>query len=93
MSRTSAAMASPTEAPRMQQTAIIDTKQLIAYIKPISHHTYWKVLAKDPRAPKPLMGGNGAKALHSVEAWDAYLREVARTGFIFPAENQHGDGE
>ncbi len=39
-----------------RQTAIMDTKQLIAYIKPISHHTYWKVMAKDPRFPKPIMG-------------------------------------
>lgn len=73
-----------TPAPRPQQTAIINTKQLIAYIKPISHHTYWKVMAKDPRFPKPVMGGNGAKALHSVEAIDAYLREVGRTGFMLP---------
>lgn len=62
----------------------MDTRQLLQYIKPISHHTYWKIIAKDPRFPKPLMGGNGAKALHSVEAVDEYLREVARTGFILP---------
>lgn len=67
-----------------RQTAIMDTKQLIAYIKPISHHTYWKIIAKDPRFPKPIMGGNGAKALHGVEAVDLYLQEAARTGFILP---------
>lgn len=71
------------EKPR-QQTVIIDTKQLLAYIKPISHHLYWKVLAKDPRWPKPIAGGNGAKALHSVEAVDRYLAEAARTGFFRP---------
>ena len=67
-----------------QQTAIIDTKQLMAYIKPISERLYWSVLTKDPRFPKPVLGGNGAKALHSVEAIDNYLREVARTGFMGP---------
>lgn len=70
-----------------RQTAIMDTKQLLSYIKPISHHTYWKVLAKDPRFPKPIMGGNRAKALHSKEQIDRYLEEVARTGFYAPAEN------
>lgn len=67
-----------------QQTSIIDTKQLLAYIKPISHRLYWTVLAKDPRWPKPLTGGNGAKALHSIEAVDRYLAEAARTGFFKP---------
>lgn len=70
-----------TSAPR-QQMAIMDTKQLLAYIKPISHHTYWKVMVKDPRFPKPIQGGNGAKALHGVEAVDRYLQEVALTGFF-----------
>lgn len=68
----------------IQQTAIVDTKQLLLYIKPISERMYWTVLAKDPRFPKPLAGGKGCKALHSVEAIDNYLREVARTGFIQP---------
>lgn len=70
-----------------QQTAIMDTRQLLAYIKPISERLYWSVVAKDPRFPKPVIGGNGAKALHSVEAVDAYLREAARTGFMAPAES------
>lgn len=65
-----------------QQTAIMNTKQLLTYIKPISERMYWTVLAKDPRFPKPLSGGNGRKALHSVSAIDAYLEEVAKTGFI-----------
>ena len=72
----------------MQQTAILDTKQLLAYIKPISEHTYWSVLAKDPRFPKPILGGNGAKALHSREKIDAYLAEVARTGFMAPQSGE-----
>ncbi|MDO9069064.1 MAG: hypothetical protein U0989_02660 [Azonexus sp.] len=80
-----------TLAQRPQQTAIIDTKQLLAYIKPISHHTYWKVIAKDPRFPKPILGGNGAKALHSVELVDRYLQEVARTGFIQPPDAAAGN--
>lgn len=65
-----------------RQTAIMNTNQLIDYIKPISKNKYWKVLAKDPRFPKPIMGGNGAKALHSKEQVDRYLEEVARTGFL-----------
>lgn len=65
----------------MQQNEILDTKQLLQYIKPISHHTYWKVMAKDPRFPKPIIGGNGAKALHSRTKIDEYLRQVAITGF------------
>lgn len=71
------------EKPR-QQTAIIDTKQLISYLKPISEGLYYKVLTKDPRWPKPVVGGNGTKALHSVEAIDRYLAEAARTGFFRP---------
>lgn len=70
----------------MQQTAILDTKQLLAYIKPISVKTYWSIVAKDPRFPKPIMGGAGAKALHSRELVDLYLKEVGRTGFIYPTE-------
>lgn len=75
----------------IQQTAIMDTKQLLAYIKPISERLYWSVLTKDPRFPKPIIGGNGAKALHSVEAVDAYLREAARTGFMTPADSEGRD--
>ncbi|MBS1188944.1 MAG: hypothetical protein H6R10_736 [Rhodocyclaceae bacterium] len=67
-----------------QQKAILDTKQLLSYIKPISHRLYWNVLAKDPRFPKPVIGGNGAKALHSREAIDRFLEEAARTGFQKP---------
>lgn len=67
-----------------RQTSIIDTKQLISYLKPISEGLYYKVLTKDPRWPKPVVGGNGAKALHSVEAIDRYLAEAARTGFLKP---------
>jgi len=72
----------------IQQTAIMDTKQLLAYIKPISERLYWSVLTKDPRFPKPLIGGNGAKALHSVEAVATYLEEAARTGFMAPADSE-----
>ena len=75
-----------------KQTAIMDTKQLLSYIKPISHHTYWKVIAKDPRFPKPIMGGNGAKALHSREHIDRYLEQVARDGFYPPAANDEVSG-
>jgi len=77
-----------TEVPALtlQQTAILDTKQLLAYIKPISVKTYWSIVAKDPRFPKPIMGGAGAKALHSRELVDLYLKEVGRTGFIYPTE-------
>ena len=67
-----------------QQNVIADTNQLLAYIKPISHQIYWKVLKKDPRAPKPVLGGDGCKAFHSLPAWDEYLNEVARTGFMAP---------
>lgn len=67
-----------------QQTAILDTKQLLMFIKPISERTYWNIVAKDPRFPKPLKGGHGRKALHSRIAVENYLNEVARTGFIFP---------
>lgn len=67
-----------------RQSAILNTKQLLEFIKPISVHSYWNLLAKDPRFPKPVMGGNGAKALHSTEAVDNYLREAARTGFMRP---------
>lgn len=66
----------------------MDTKQLLAYIKPISERLYWSVLTKDPRFPKPLIGGNGAKALHSVEAVAAYLDEAARTGFKSAADSE-----
>lgn len=79
-------MSTPLVTPVRQQAAIMNTKQLLAYIKPLSHHTYWKVMAKDPRFPKPIMGGAGSKALHSVELIDAYLREVARTGFLQEGE-------
>lgn len=67
---------------KTNQTAIVDTKQLLQYIKPISERVYWSLIAKDPRFPKPILGGNGAKALHSVEAVDKYLQEVGRTGFM-----------
>lgn len=66
------------------QTAILDTKQLLQFIKPISERTYWSVIAKDPRFPKPIMGGNGKKALHSREAVENYLKILARDGFISP---------
>ena len=65
-----------------RQTKIFNTEQLLAYIKPISENTYWNVMKKDPRFPKPIMGGNGAKALHSRELIDRYLEEVGRTGFM-----------
>lgn len=67
-----------------RQTAIMDTKQVLAYIKPISHHRFWKVVVKDPRFPKPILGGNGAKAIYGREPIDRYLDEVARTGFQNP---------
>ena len=69
-----------------KQQAILDTKQLLQFIKPISERLYWSVLTKDPRFPKPLMGGNGRKALHSREAVENYLHEVARSGFMPPTE-------
>lgn len=68
----------------LQQDAILDTKQVLAYIKPISHHRFWNVVVKDPRFPKPILGGNGAKAIYGREAIDDYLKEVARTGFQNP---------
>lgn len=67
-----------------RQTAILDTKGLLQYIKPISERLYWNVLTKDPRFPKPVIGGNGAKALHSRESIDRFLEEAARTGFMKP---------
>ena len=67
-----------------QQKAIVDTKQLIQYIKPISVHDYWHAVVKDPRFPAPVVGGNGSKALHSLSAIDAFLEEAARTGFLTP---------
>lgn len=72
-----------------QQTEILNTKQLLEFIKPISQRTYWKVIAKDPRFPKPLVGGNGRKALHSRCAVEEYLKELARTGFIYPDAEVH----
>lgn len=73
----------------IQQTAILDTRQLLEFIKPISERVYWTIVAKDPRFPKPLMGGKGRKALHSREAVEKYLIEVARTGFINPGEESN----
>lgn len=67
-----------------QQFEILDTKQLLEFIKPISERIYWSVIAKDPRFPKPLMGGNGRKALHSRQAVEEYLKILARDGFIQP---------
>lgn len=68
-----------------RQQVLADTKTLLQFIKPISVHTFWHVVAKDPRFPKPVIGGGqGAKALHSLPAVSAYLEEVARTGFMGP---------
>lgn len=75
----------------LQQTAILDTNQLIAYIKPISKRIYWSVMTKDPRFPKPVIGGNGVKALHSREKIDDYLAEVGRTGFMAPDHSEVRD--
>lgn len=68
-----------------RQTAILDTRQLLEFIKPISERIYWSVVAKDPRFPKPIMGGDGRKALHSRERVESYLVEVGRTGFMSPS--------
>ena len=81
-----------------QQFEILDTKQLLEFIKPISERIYWSVIAKDPRFPKPLMGGNGRKALHSRQAVEDYLKILARDGFIQPdskgsPENRVGTGQ
>lgn len=73
---------------QLRQTSILDTKQLLEYIRPISERVYWSVLTKDPRFPKPVMGGNGCKALHSREKIDDYLAEVGRTGFIGPGSGE-----
>ena len=67
-----------------RQSAILNTKQLLEFIKPIGIGMYWAVLHKDPRFPKPVIGGNGSKALHSTEAVEKYLQEAARTGFMRP---------
>ena len=77
-----------TPAKELRQTAILDTKQLLEYIKPIGVNTYWNVMAKDPRFPAPIMGGNGSKALHSREKIDRFLEEVGRTGFMAPEDGQ-----
>lgn len=69
-----------------RQTEILDTKQLLDFIKPLSERIYWSVIAKDPRFPKPIVGGKGRKALHSRSAVENYLKEVARTGFSAAAE-------
>lgn len=68
----------------LRQTALLDTKQVLQYIKPLSHHTYWNVMKKDPRWPKPVQGGNGSKEVYGRAAIDLYLEEVARTGFMSP---------
>lgn len=67
-----------------RQTEILDTKQLLDFIKPISEKVYWSIIAKDPRFPKPIMGGQGRKALHSRQAVEDYLKVLARDGFNQP---------
>lgn len=75
------------------QTSILDTKQLLAFIKPISERLYWSVLAKDPRFPAPVVGGNGRKALHSSAAVRSYLDEASRTGFMLPDGSIYRGGQ
>lgn len=60
----------------------LNTEAVLARFRPIGRSRASKIIQKDPRFPRPLLGGRpGSKAIYSRQAVDAYFDLAAREGF------------
>lgn len=54
----------------------LTSKEVRAFIKPLPDHLFWR-FKKDPRFPKPFLGGNGGRNIYLKADIEAFLDAVS----------------